>query len=380
MINLTILFVVVPFLMYFSQCLNPIEKQLETQGHFYVRGLRTDVYLWIAIILLTCFSFLRTEYNDTTNYIGMFLNAPPMKEAFEMGTYFDWTGNPLSLLYRDLIRSFTDNFHIYFFFPALVIAYSTVVLLKRYSVNPAFSMVIFFAIGTYVMYIAAMKQSLAMFILILSLPFAAKKQYVRFCLMVLLAMMFHTHAFMFFLIIFMFDKPWGKTTWILLGLTIFGMLTYDFTFGGFMEFAISIGANVAEIEVFDGHQINILRVAVYWIPVIMALVFRKQLFENTSRMENLFVNMSIVSAFILTLGLVQGANLFARMAAYFEIGAAIALPWMIHRIFEKHTAKIVTVIAMVAYSIYFLYEHMVSKDLASEYQMITIIEFWESLF
>ena len=90
--------------------------------------------------------------------------------------------------------------------------------------------------------------------------------------------------------------------------------------------------------------------------------------------------MSIVSAFILTLGLVQGANLFARMAAYFEIGTAIALPWMIQKIFEKHTAKIVSVIAMVAYSGYFLYEHMVSKNLSAEYQMISLMEFVEKLF
>ena len=379
MLNLIVLVVLVPFFMYFSKCLNPIEKQLEMNSDFHLHELRMDAYLWAVIVLLTCFSFLRTSYNDTENYIWIFLTSPSLKEGYELGTYFDWTGNPLFSLYQDVIHSFTNNFHIYFFFPALAISYAVVILIKRYSVNPAFSMLVFFAIGTYVMYIAAMKQSIAMFILILSLPYAEKKQYVRFCLLVALAILFHTHSFMFFLIIFMFDKPWRKTTWLLLGLTIFGMLTYDFTFGGFMEFAISIGANVAEIEVFDGHQINFLRVAVYWVPVLIALFFKKQLFENTSRMENLFVNMSIVSAFILTLGLVQGANLFARMAAYFEIGVAIAVPWMIHRIFEKHTAKIVTVIAMVAYSGYFLYEHMVSKNIASEYQMITIIEFWESL-
>ena len=286
MINLIVLFVVVPFLMYFSKCLNPIENQLSQKGELTYRNIRMDTYLWLAIILLTCFSFLRTAYNDTENYIWMFLTSPSLKEGYELGTYFDWTGNPLFSLYQDIIHLFTNNFHIYFLFPAFVIAYATVILLKRYSVNPAFSMVIFFAIGTYVMYIAAMKQSMAMFILILSLPFAEKKQYLRFCLLVTLAMLFHTHSFMFFLIVFLFDKPWGKTIWLLLGFTIFGMLTYDFTFGGFMEFAISIGANVAEIEVFDGHQINILRVAVYWIPALIAFVFRKHIFEDSSRMEN----------------------------------------------------------------------------------------------
>lgn len=86
-----------------------------------------------------------------------------------------------------------------------------------------------------------------------------------------------------------------------------------------MEYAQSLGAMVAEVEVFDEHQINILRVLVYWVPAILALIFRRRLFSDSTRIENLFVNMSIVSAFILTIGLVQGANLYARMAAYFEI-------------------------------------------------------------
>lgn len=95
-----------------------------------------------------------------------------------------------------------------------------------------------------------------------------------------------------------------------------------------------------EVEVFDEHSINVLRVAVYWIPAIIALLFRKRLFCDSSRVENLFVNMSLTSAFILTIGLVQGANLYARMAAYFEIATVIALPWMIKKLFTKQSAAI----------------------------------------
>ena len=42
--------------------------------------------------------------------------------------------------------------------------------------------------------------------------------------------------------------------------------TYDTTLGVFMRYAQSIGALVDESELFDGHQINFLRVIVYWIP------------------------------------------------------------------------------------------------------------------
>ena len=146
-----------------------------------------------------------------------------------------------------------------------------------------------------------------------------------------------------------------------------------------MEYAQSLGANVAEEEVFDNHAINILRIIVYWIPAFLALVFQRRLFWNSSRTENLFINMSLLRAFILMIGLVQGANLYARMAAYFEIATGIALPWMIQKLFTKPSAKFVTICAAAFYFVYFVYEFGVSKDFGGSYQTITLWEFIGSL-
>lgn len=141
------------------------------------------------------------------------------------------------------------------------------------------------------------------------------------------------------------------------------MATYDITLGAFMNYAQSIWALVAEDEVFDAHQINILRVMVYWVPAILACVFRGYLFSDSTRTDNLFANMSIVSAFILTIGLVQGANLYARTAAYFEFATAIALPWMIKKLFNKQSAQLITVVAVILYFGYFYYEFAIAKNL-----------------
>ena len=370
------------FLMYLSQTYYPVETQLDGRQtgkrHFLLR--RADVFMIIVIVWMMCFSFLRTRYNDTGNYIQSFLNAESLSEGFSNGTFTDWTGNPWSMLYRSLIHDITDNYHIYFFFPAFLSSFAVVKLCKSYSVNPAFSLLIFFSVGTYIMYIAALKQCLAMFFLLLALPYAIDKKYVRFYLLVIVAILFHTHAFMFAIVPLLLDKPWGKVTWMLLGATVFAMLTYDMTLGAFMEYAQSIGALVAENEVFDDHQINILRVLVYWIPAILALVFYRRLFHDSTRTENLFVNMSIVSAFILTIGLVQGANLYARMAGYFEIATAISLPWMVKKLFTKQSAQFVTVIAVILYFGYFYYEFAITKDFENNYSAISLWQFITSLF
>ena len=370
------------FLMYLSQVYYPVETQLQghQSGKHHFMRKKSDIFVIIVIFWLSAFSFLRTSYNDTANYIGTFNSAQTVAEGIANGTFTDWTGNPWSMLYRSLMRELTDNYHIYFLIPAVLSSFAAVKIFKRYSVNPAFSLLIFFSLGTYIMYMAALKQCLAMFFLLLALPYALDKKYIRFYLLVFVAILFHTHAFMFAIVPLLLEKPWGKVTWALLGATIFAMLTYDYTLGAFMEYAQSIGALVDEGELFDGHSINVLRVLVYWIPALLALIFRRRLFTDSTKEENLFVNMSIVSAFILTLGLVQAANLFARMAGYFEIATAIALPWIIKKLFTKQSAQLVTILACILYFGYFMFEFTVSKDFGSDYAAITLWQFIQSLF
>lgn len=365
------------FLMYLSQIYYPADGRLSCHqsgnGHFMRH--KPDVFMVTIIAWMTCFSFLRTSYNDTGNYIFFWRNAQTTQEFLRTGGLLDLTGNPLSIFWQSFSHDISDSYHVYFLPPALLSSFAVIKLLKRFSVNPAFSLLIFFSIGTYIMYVAAMKQCFAIFFLLMALPYAIDRKYIRFYLLVIVAILFHTHAFMFAIVPFLLNKPWGKITWLGFGIVLFAMATYDSTLGAFMRYAQSIGALVDEGELFDGHQINFLRVVVYWIPTVLALVFRKRLFHDSSRTENLFANMAIVSSMILMLGLVQGANLYARMAAYFEIAAAITLPWMIKKLFTKQSAQIVTFLAVICYFGYFCYEFGVSKSFDAQYRSITLWQF-----
>jgi hypothetical protein len=227
---------------------------------------------------------------------------------------------------------------------------------------------------------AALKKCIAIVILLLALPYAIEKKYVRFYALVFVAILFHTHAFLFAIVPLLMGKPWGKITWIMLGAVLFAMATYNVTLGAFMGYAQSIGALVDEGELFDGHSINVLRVLVYWVPVLFAFFFRGRLFADSTRTEDLFVNMSILSAFILTIGLVQAANLFARMAGYFEIATAIALPWMINKVFTKRSVHLVTISGSALYFVYFWYENAINRGFAYDYASNSLWEFILSLF
>ena len=364
-------------LMYLSQIYVPAEAQLN-EGRLDSFGrsrCRTDIFMLIVIGWMASFMFLRTSYNDTYHYRLVFQDAGTVSEFLAQWQFKDWTGNPLSSLYRNLVRQFTDNHHIYFFFPSILSMTAVVRLCKRYSVNPAFSLLIFFSLGTYLLYMAALKQCFAVFILVTALPYAIEKKYVRFYALLAVAILFHTHALMFAIVPLLTGKPWGKWTWFLLGLTLFSMVTFNSTLGALMRQAESIGIDISEGELFDGHSINPLRVAVYWVPVLMALIFRENLFRDSTRTENLFVNMTIVGAFILTIGLVQAANLFARMAGYFELAMIIALPWMIKKLFDNWSSQFVTICASVLYFGYFWYENAINRGFEYDYAAITLGQF-----
>lgn len=362
------------FLAYLSQRYYPVKADGLSEKRHFMRN-KSDVFCVAIIVWMTCFSFLRTGYNDTLTYRFHFSTAESVADFLSQGGLLNITKNPLSILYRDFIRGLTDNYHIYFFFPAFLSSYAIVKLCKNASVHPAFSLLIFYSLGTYLMYVAALKQCIAVFILIIALKYATDKKYLKFYLLLFLAVLFHTHAFTFAIIPLLFEKPWGKVTWLFFGATVFAMLTFNQTLEIFMNYAQSAGALVDESELFDGHSINIIRVFVYWVPPLLAYIFRKRLFIDSTRTENLFVNMSIISAFILTIGLVQGANLFARMAGYFEVGTIIALPWMIYKIFEKKSANFVVGSASILYFLYFLYENAVHRGFGNDYDSISIWQF-----
>lgn len=370
------------FLMYLSQVYTPVKARLAGpqtgKRHFMLE--RPDIFTIVIIIWMTCFSFLRVSYNDTVNYIYDFYNfTEPLSQYLAESNLLKIGDNPLFGLYQTIVHEFTDNYHIFFFFPALFNSIAIIKFYKKYSTNAAFTLLVFYSIGTYVMYIAAMKQSIAIGILLIALPYAMDKKYVKFYLLVFAAMLFHTHAFVFLVVPFFFGKPWEKTTWLLLAAVFTSMAAYDAIFGRFMNIALGLGINIVDWELFDGHSIHPLRVVVYWIPAIAALVFQDRLFSDSTRKENLFANLSIGAAFILTIGLRQGANLFARMAAYYEIAAGITLPWMFAKLFTKRSAKLLTVLASVLYLGYFLYEFGVSKGFDSEYVAITLFQFLSDL-
>ena len=150
------------------------------------------------------------------------------------------------------------------------------------------------------------------------------------------------------------------------------MLLMNFTdaISAFMDQAELLGKTLYEEEIFHESTVNILRVAVYAVAPLLSFVFEKWIFHNSNSIQHVLVHMSIISLAFMIMGTQSGANMFARMAHYFEIGTACCLPWMIKQTFDRKLQRLVSTIAVVCFFGFFVYANAIAGDFGQDYRWI----------
>ncbi|MBQ8830078.1 MAG: EpsG family protein [Oscillospiraceae bacterium] len=346
----------------------------------YDKQTRQNKLFFAALILLLALPIgLRRMYNDTGAYINGFNASLTVLELFSSGELFILS-NPAFKLYTALIHDLTGNYHIYFMIPAVFTQYMFMSTIRRYSKSFTLGVGLYICLGTYVFSIAAMKQVIAMSILMMAIPKLLDKKYVQFYLIVFVAFLFHTYAIAFAVLPLFTVKPWKFRTFALLAVVVIAMYNFESVIGSFLDFANEQGKSVAEYEVFDDAQVNVFRVAVYAVVPALSLLMRPYIFgDDYDRCYDLLIHMSIISLAFMLMGLVEGANMFARMATYFEMGMICSLSWMIDRVFTERSKHIVNVFASICFFLYFVYAYQFALVFDDHYRAVTIFEFIKSL-
>jgi len=341
--------------------------------------IKWDVFLVLLIIIFSLFIGLRTSYNDTGAYISGFENSESITEFLADRENLNILHNPLFNGITALFCTVTNNVHLYFLLFAIVDTILFIRFIQRYTadVDFGFAVFLFFGLGTAVFCLAAMKQVTAMAILTLAIPALLDKKWVRFAVIVLIAGLFHTYAFMFLILPFFMSEPWDMKTFLLSLGTIAVMITFNSTISTLLEYTDAVGKSIAEYEVFDGNRMNFMRVAVYAVVPGLTLVFRRKLVPLMSPARCLLANMSIISLIFMLLASMNGANMFGRMAIYFAFGTICLLPWIIKQLFAEGTVKFVQFCAVVLYLIFFIYDN---QGFSQYYTSISVWSFLGSLF
>ncbi len=346
------------------------------QRHFHERE---QLFYALLTSYMIIFAGLRIHYNDTDVYVSSFISCPSFPKVFKVINW-EFGGHPGFKIFQSLIKIFSDNYHVFLMISSMVSIYPTIWFIRKYTKNFTLSIFIFFMLGYYVFLLAAIKQTIATSFALIALDRYLNGKKIRYLLYSFIGMTFHVYVMLYLIIPFLFDRvPWQKGTWIMILAAVILTYGFDFVINSILGATEALG-DTYDRDTFTDDGINIFRVLVYFVPVIISFVWRNHLFKYSSKSENLFVNLSIVCALIMFLGLFGTANMFARLAIFFEPAVLIALPWMLYKLKGRLSGLVLTTGSYVAFPIFFYFQMVITADFDNAYSSISLGEFFNSLF
>ena len=113
---------------------------------------------------------------------------------------------------------------------------------------------------------------------------------------------------------------------------------------------------------------------------MLAVFFHKEIFEKSTKKENLMFNLSMVNGCIMFIGIFGTANYFARLANYFVMAQAITLPNMVNKL-NARNRKFVKISMIIGYLLFFYYDcNIVYGEIQSAIRRLTVMEYLQQLF
>ena len=288
-------------------------------------------------------------------------------------TDFSWElgDNPGFVLLNSLMKAAGFSAQTFVLFYSTLFVASAVSFLKRYSSSFTLSIFLFICANGYQFSMAAMKQCTSIAIGILAIPYLLKQKWLAYGLIILIATMFHPYILLFLLIPFLNFKPWTAKTWILLAVTLGTGLLLPQIIGRVIDAAALLGDGY-DANSFMGEGVNIFRVLVASVPVVLTLIFRQSVPDKQiAEQQNIFINCSFLYACIMFVGLFGTANYFGRLASYFVLFPAMALPMIITRL-PMHERRFLTAVMIVCYLAYFYYGNAINGSFENEFSRMTL--------
>lgn len=339
--------------------------------------IRKDVFFFICMItMLYVYAGTRIGFNDTWVYKGEYKDVSAI--SFGFLKRLDWSlgSNPGYHITMAVLKSLgvsTQSEIMFFAFVTIIIIYW---FIRKYSDDLLFSFYLLFVL-TYTNVISAVKQTLATAFCLIAVDryFSGKK--VKFALWILIAMLFHPYAVMYFIVPFLSFKPWTKKTWFLLiSFMLFGV-SLQFLAGRIISLTAFIGEEYT-VEELNLAGINPFRVLVSCVPIFISFLYRKRIDERfTTGEENTILNLTMLNGALTFVGLFGTALLLGRIANYFIYFQALAIPSLV-KYFDKRYRWIIKILAVIAYFGFFAYEcyHSGNAVFDIEFSRFT---FWEYL-
>lgn len=323
--------------------------------------------IWSMFLLLipyAVWSGCRIDTGDTGVYRQLFLKAPSVISQLPEYLASNTKDQGYSILVV-LLKTIIGNSDVLFF---LVIALFQILCLgfiyRKYSVDFLFSIFLFVASTDYFSWMFnGMRQFIAVAGIFACTTLMLKKKYLPLIGIILILSTIHGSALIMLPIVFIAQgKAWNKKT-------IFFIIIIVLSTAFVEQFTPLLDTLMSETQYSDilSNEIwlsddgtNIIRVIVYSIPAILSLVGKRFIEEANDPIINLSVNMSICAAAFYILSRVTSGIYVGRIPIYMSLYSYISLPWLFKNIFTQDSKRIMYIITVAMYLLFFYYQMFIA--------------------
>ena len=328
-------------------------------------------------MILALFCGTRVWGNDTVTYLQIYGQIPLLNEL-RLADFPPFSQGLGFYLLTSLIKTLQFSNQDYLMFYAFLTLIPYTLFVHRFSGSMKMGVFLMFATGMYTFSMAAIKQCMATGICLMALPLVIERKWVKYFLLMLLAALFHPYSVVYLLVPFMMFKPWTTRTTIYVVFFLAVGFYLDSLIGTVLDITAMMGAAYTD-DAFTGEGVNVFRVAVSFVPFLLAMVYGKSLFRSSTPEEDLMFNLAMLNALIMFVGLFGTANYFARLANYFLPAQVIVLPWLLNKTAPIDRAWLKPA-CIVGYLGYFYYEYGILHPFDAEYAQISLFDYLADLF
>lgn len=336
-----------------------------------VNGYREKRYGWIPVLMIAIpliyLAGTRPNIGDTGAYRASFLALNPSWDSLADIIAADSKDKGFSALVLLLKMIIGNNDKLYFTIIATICLTCVIYTYKKYSCNFLMSMFLFIASSDYIQWnYNGMRQFIAVSIAFAATDWLLEKKYVKYFLLILFLSTIHASVLVMIPIALIVQgKAWNfKTVLLTMGSLI--VINYsDAAVGLITDFMAETQYSGEVGQFLETEGTNVLRVLVFCIPPLMAFAFRKWIDRADSKLLNISTNMAISSMGAYIVSSVTSGIFVGRIPIYFSLYNYILLPWLIENVFDEKLRRVVYVVLIACYLIFYYYQMNVAWDFSA---------------
>ena len=336
---------------------------ITVQGNWARRKFgQSKFWLYLPMLYIIFWTGIRTQFVDTAAYIRTYRYIP----VSSLGAVYDYARgydkDQLFYFASGIFKLvFGDNYHYWLFAISLLCGLCIVRQIYKHSDSPFFALFLFMTTSVFTWMMNGIRQFIVISVLFaLSDWLVDKRKRWLYILVVLVLSLIHSSALyaLPFIIIAMLSKPWDWKMLLLVAAVAVAIANAD-------QFVDVLTETVAQdyAETFsDSSGSNIIRTAVAFVPVVISFAKRRIIQEKDDRYLDLCVNMSLVCALLYALSSFTNGILIGRMPMYFLVYNLMLLPWLIKHCFMPGNRRMLTIVCIGCYLVYFTYQATVAGN------------------